>query len=172
MNATLSAPTDSTTNVNGSAPSTTPQADTTPAPAKAPRKAKAPAPAQETAKLSLIQQLRLAAGATVPSVKPSTQFDRVTSFAKAVGLPCASLLAFRDRILSLAAVTSKCRDSANGSRASVSLNIVDAIGRVKLASGDVKAQKEVIADLKRQWNQASRILAALECEADGTIVLS
>ena len=158
------------TNVNGSAPSNVPAPEVKP---KAPRKAKAPVPAHETAKaLSLIGQLRIAAGDTVPSVKPSTQFDRVTSFAKAVGLPCASLLAFRDRILSLAAVTSKCRDSANGSRASVSLNIVDAIGRVKLASGDVKAQKEVIADLKRQWNQASRILAALECEADGTIVLS
>lgn len=152
--------------VNGSAPSNVPAPEVK---SKALRNRK---PASEVKPLTLIQQLRLAAGTTVPSVKPSTQFDRVTSFAKAVGLPCASLLAFRDRILSLAAVTSKCRDSANGSRASVSLNIVDAIGRVKLASGDVKAQKEVIADLKRQWNQASRILAALECEADGTIVLS
>jgi len=156
-----------TTNVNGSVP----VSQTPPAP-KTPRSRKPKTPAPEVKPLTLIQQLLEAAGKSSPSVKPSAQFDRVVAFARNVGLPCASLIAFRDRILSLAAVSAKCRDSANGSRASVSLNIVDAIGKVRLASGDAKAQREVIADLKRQWNKASRILSALECESDKEITLA
>lgn len=169
--ATVSIPV-SAPSVNAGANGAVPVSQTPPAP-KTPRsrKPKADAATPEAKPLTMIQSLMEAAGKSSPSVKPSVQFDRVVSFARNVGLPCASLLAFRDRILSLAAVSAKCRDSANGSRASVSLNIVDAIGKVKLSSGDAKAQREIVADLKRQWNKASRILSALECESDKEITL-
>ena len=164
MSATITAPVEST-NVNASVvPPTTPEANVPKS-----RKTTPKTPPPEVKPLTLIQQLVEAAGKSSPSVRPAVQFDRVVGFARALGLPCASLSQFRDKILSLASTTAKCRDSASGSRASVSLDIVAAISKVRIPGGDAKTEREIVADLKRQWAKPSKILAALECESDSAI---